>query len=188
MSWLVSAIPTQIVVDEFVIRRYEHDDAGTLVVAVTESVSELLPWMPWAQFEPQTVRQREELIDMWAREWDEEMNFTMGIFLGSTCVGGTGFHLRGDPGVLEIGYWVSTLHSRKGIVTRAVEALTSTAFTLPEVREVHIAHDVANIRSQRIPERLGFRMVSEYERMAIAPGELGRARVWATTRRQWNDR
>ena len=185
MAWLITAIPAQIAIDEIVVRRYTRDDAAALVDAVTASLPELLPWMPWAKFEPQTVAQRRELIEVWSREWDQGLNYTMGIFIGSECVGGTGFHLRGDVGVLEIGYWVSTVHSGRGIITRVSEALTTSAFMAPEVHEVQILHDVANVRSQRIPERLGFTMTGESDRNAEAPAEAGRLRRWVMTREQW---
>ncbi|MFN5602791.1 MAG: hypothetical protein ACK48T_11830, partial [Acidimicrobiaceae bacterium] len=78
MTWLRSDIPTRIECDELIIRRYERNDAAALVDAVTESVNELSLWMPWAKYEPQTVVQREELIDTWNNEWVQRTNFVMG--------------------------------------------------------------------------------------------------------------
>jgi len=188
MSWLVSNIPTTITVDELVVRRYRDSDAPSLVDAVTRSLAELQQWMPWAKFEPQSVEQRAELIGQWAREWDAKTNFTMGIFLNDDCVGGTGFHLRGDVGELEIGYWVSSTHTKKGIATRVSAALVDVAFSCSEVDTVTIAHDVANINSQRIPELLRFRVMREYTRTPEAPSESGVARVWSITRDEWSSR
>jgi RimJ/RimL family protein N-acetyltransferase len=188
MTWLLSDIPTSIAVEDFVVRKYEIEDALALVNAVTQSLPELLPWMPWAKFEPQSVQQREELIRQWWREWDEKSNFTMGIFRGNECIGGTGLHLRGDVGELEIGYWVSSQHTGHGIATTVSAVLINLAFSFPEVNKVDIAHDIANTKSERIPRVLGLQVVREYEREPLAPKESGHVRVWCLTRDEWSKR
>ena len=188
MAWLHSVVPTRVECEELVIRKYERKDAAALVDAVTESLNELLPWMPWAKFEPQTSSQREDLISTWDDEWAQRSNFTMGIFENDLCVGGTGLHLRGEEGTLDIGYWVRSSHVGRGIARRSSSALTTLALSLPEVSVVSIAHDIANVRSQRIPESLGFRVVRESERAPEAPSEVGRLRFWEISRDEWNQR
>lgn len=185
MSWLVSEVPDVIEVDDLTVRRYSISDAATLVGAVTASLPELMEWMPWAKFEPQTVAQREALIATWLQEWREGANFTMGIFRDCVCVGGTGLHLRGDVGEIEIGYWVTTSHTKQGIATRVSKALVDVAFEMNEVTSVTISHDIANIASQRIPEQLGFSVLREYEREPEAAGETGFVRVWTMTKKEW---
>lgn len=188
MAWLHSVVPTRVECEELVIRKYERKDAAALVDAVTESLEELLLWMPWAKFEPQTVSQREELISTWDDEWVQGSNFTMGIFENDQCVGGTGLHLRGEEGTVEIGYWVRSSHVGRGIAQRSSRALATLAFSLPEVSVVSIAHDIANVRCQRVPQTLGFRMLRESDRTPEAPSEVGRVRLWAITRDEWTQR
>lgn len=188
MAWFTSTVPDVIEIDDLVVRRYYSSDASALVDAVTASLPQLLQWMPWAKFEPQTVEQREQLIDTWNREWNEKANFTMGIFAGNECIGGTGLHLRGDDGELEIGYWVSTPHTGHGVATRVSRALVDVAFSCPEVLTVVISHDVANVASGRIPQRLGFSVAKEYQRETEANSESGTVRVWKVTKEEWLSR
>lgn len=188
MTWFKSEIPEVINVDDLMVRRYQSSDATALVGAVTASLPELRQWMPWAKFEPQTVEQREQLIDTWNREWNEKANFTMGIFAGRECIGGSGLHLRGDDGELEIGYWVSTPHTGRGIATRISLALIDVAFSCAEVAVVTISHDVENEASGRIPQRLGFSVAREYQREPEAIGETGTVRVWTVTKGEWLSR
>jgi RimJ/RimL family protein N-acetyltransferase len=185
MAWLHSEIPRRINVDDLVIRSLEVSDAGQVVEAVSESLPELSQWMPWAQFEPQSVTQREELIKQWNKDWKEKKDFPVGMFRDDQLVGCSGLHLRHGVGQLEIGYWVRTSCVGQGIATRTAGALTDVALALPEVHEVFIAHDVANIRSQFIPKRLGFTMVKEYEIEPDANAKTGQMRLWSMMRDAW---
>lgn len=188
MTWFNSTLPDVVEVGDLVVRCYQPSDAAALVDAVTASLPELLQWMPWAQFEPQTVQLREVLIQTWIGEWGQKTGFTMGIFKDHLCVGGTGFHLRGEVGELEIGYWVCTPWTGRGIATRVSSALVDVAFECAEVNVVSIAHDVANVASERVPQRLGFSVTREYQREPEAPSESGMARVWSVSREEWRRR
>ncbi len=185
MAWLQSEIPRRIIIDDIVIRCLEAFDANQVADAVAESIPELLQWMPWAQFEPQTVTQREELIARWSQDWEEKKDFPVGIFRDDQLVGCSGLHLRHGVGQLEIGYWVRTYCVGQGIAARTTRTLTDVAFLLPEVQEVLIAHDVANVRSQFIPQRLGFSLAKEYDTEINAGSATGRNRLWSMKREAW---
>lgn len=176
-----------IAVDELIVRRYARGDAPALVETVSRSVEHLRPWMPWIKFEPQSVEQRTALIDEWSKNWQECSDFTMGVFRGSVVVGGTGIHVRGDEGVLEIGYWVAVDQVGQGIATRVARALTSVALSLPGVEEVRIGHDINNVASGRVPEKLGYKIVDEHQREPEAPAEAGVVRYWAMSRGRWTE-
>jgi ribosomal-protein-serine acetyltransferase len=56
----------------------------------------------------------------------------------------------------EIGYWISESFQHKGIVTRSCEALIDYSFNELGMNRIQINAAVENLRSQAIPERLGF--------------------------------
>ena len=182
----MSDISRNIIINDLLLRPLEVSDARQLVEAVTESLPELKRWMPWAKFEPQSVSQREGLIIQWEKDWEEKKDFPVGIFRHNELVGCSGFHLRHGVGQLEIGYWVRTALAGQGIATRVSRALTSAAFSLPEVTEVLIAHDVANVRSGAIPLRLGFNLVKEYDTEPEAESTTGQMLLWSMTREAWS--
>jgi RimJ/RimL family protein N-acetyltransferase len=170
-------------VGHYVVRRFEKSDARALKAAVDVSLSHLLPWMPWASHEPQSLHQREELIQEWSHDWDGCKGFVMGIFVGDRVVGGTGLHLRGAEGTVEIGYWVHVDYLRQGIASQVVAALCTEAFRLwPAVDIVQILHDQANIASGAIPKKLGFHLIESLNRTPEAPSESGIHLRWAITR------
>src|SRR4051794_25625345 len=101
-------VPQQLTLDDgMVIRRYVEDDMPAVVDVVNANLDHLSPWMPWAQ-EPMTLDAQLTFFHDSDKQWDEGTNFVYGICDPSgQIVGGTGFHVRNGPGVLEIGYWLA---------------------------------------------------------------------------------
>ncbi|UFA51363.1 GNAT family N-acetyltransferase [Deinococcus radiophilus] len=63
----------------------------------------------------------------------------------------------------EIGYWIATPHTGQGYALEVAQALTQPALrTQTEgglgFRRLEIRCDPRNVRSRRIPERLGYRL------------------------------
>ncbi len=180
----VSIVPNTLYVGEYVVRQYHVSDAQALVDAVTKSCEHLRPWMHWIEFEPQSVHEREDLIDTWKDEWKNRSNFMMGVFLDSRVVGSVGIHLRGAANTVEIGYWVHIDYINRGIATKVSQALANEAFSLwPEIEAVEIHHDEANVASGKVPQKLGFEHVRTFRNQTPeAPGESGVGYHWALKR------
>ena len=82
----------------------------------------------------------------------------------------------------EIGYWCRTSRVGHGYVSEAVAAITRFAFETLHAARVEIRTDVANSRSFRIAERLGFTLEGILRRDSRTPdGELRDTRVYAMT-------
>lgn len=125
------------------------------------------------------------MIDRWASEWAAGGDCLYGIFVDGAAAGSCGLHRRlGDDG-LEIGYWLRTGFTGRGIATRAARLLTSAAFTVEQIELVEIHHDKANLRSAGVPRRLGFALIGEFEDEVQAPRESGVECRWRMTRERW---
>lgn len=133
-------------------------DGRELWTAVTESQTELKPWMPWAvdinDAEWYEARVREGQLKFLAREDLWLMLLLKGTH---TIIGGSGLH-RMDWNVpkFEIGYWVRTAYAGQGYITEAVTGITNFAFDVLGAKRVEIRCDVKNERSAAVPQRLGF--------------------------------
>jgi len=173
-------VPERLTLDDgVVIRRYVEDDMPTVVEVVNADLDHLAPWMPWAQ-EPVTLESQLGFFRDSDKQWDEGTNFVYGIFdPNGQIVGGTGFHVRNGPGVLEIGYWLARDAEGKGLMTRVVDTLTKSAATVDGVIRVEIHCDAANARSAAIPKRLGYTLVRVEDREILAPAETGKHLIWA---------
>jgi len=138
--------------------------------------------MPWAD------RYDEDRATGYLREcevqWASGDAFAYAIIVGDHIVGSAGLHNRAGEGGLEIGYWVHSDWTGRGIAADATAALTDAALALPDVEWVEIYHDAANAASGRIPAKLGYARLGEQPARDLwppAPGETGTEVVWRFT-------
>jgi ribosomal-protein-serine acetyltransferase len=184
----VERLPETMQAPRLSLRRWVPGDAVSLGAAITDNIDHLRPWMPWIAAEPQSAEDRVALIDQWRTDWERGGDVVIGALLDGVVVGSAGLHRRRGPRVLEIGYWVHGDHVRKGFATEIADALTTAAFTVPDIDRVEIHHDKANIASSRIPRVLGFNFADESPIAILAPGEIGIDCRWIMLRQQWIDR
>lgn len=181
----VAHAPAEVRGNRLVVRRYASGDAARLHEAIVQSVDHLRPWMPWASLEPLKLSDRRQLIARWIERWQAGEDFNFGVFEGRALVGGCGLHRRAGPSGLEIGYWTRAGQTQRGLATEAAACMVEAAFSMPGVHFVEVHHDVSNVASRRVPERLGFTFVEEREDEAAAPAEVGVEQVWRLHRTDW---
>jgi RimJ/RimL family protein N-acetyltransferase len=150
--------PYRIETERLVIRCYDPEDAPLLKAAVDSSIEHLLPWMPWARFEPQSVEEKVQLCRMFRGQFDLDDNYVYGIFSRDETeqLGGSGLHKRANAESLEIGYWVAAGAIGRGIATEVTAVLTRAGFELSGLDRIDIQVEPANERSLAIPRKLGF--------------------------------
>jgi RimJ/RimL family protein N-acetyltransferase len=150
--------PYRVVTERLVVRCWDPHDAPLLKRAVDASIDHLLPWMPWAAHEPQSVAQKVELLREFRGRFDLGQDFIYGIFDRdeSEVIGGSGLHTRLGLDAFEIGYWISARRTGAGFAAETVAALTRVAFELTDADRIEIRCDPANERSRAIPRKLGY--------------------------------
>jgi RimJ/RimL family protein N-acetyltransferase len=189
--WLAGRPDETIRSADVTLTRARLDDVDDLVAAVNSSLDELRPWMPWAQV-PATPASIGEFLERAVANWEAGHEFQFAIRGASSggsvgvndggetgaLVGFCGLHDRVGPGGLEIGYWVRSDHTGRGLATAAASALTSSALGLQGVSRVEIHCDAANLGSAAIPNKLGYRLDRVENRPPAAPGETARHMIW----------
>jgi len=170
---------------ELALVRWDADLAPGAVAAINASLDHLRPWMAWAQ-EPATDAGMAVFFAAGAELWDRCQDFGMAIVdeADGSVVGGTGLHPRLGPTGLEIGYWVRADRVNTGIASRAAAALTSAAFDIDGIERVRIQCADDNVRSARVPEKLGYVLLD-----VLVPDDgpcAGRpTQHWEITRAAW---
>ncbi len=139
-------------------------DVVGLDEALRESREQLLPWMPWAAEEPLDLEARLTRIQDWRDASREGRDFFYGLFHPQGGVlGALGLHPRVGPGALEIGYWVRTSATGRGLATRAAAAAARVALEIMGAERVEIRVAAENHASIRIPRKLGFHEIAPPE-------------------------
>jgi RimJ/RimL family protein N-acetyltransferase len=166
--------------ERLVLRCWEPKDAVMLQAAAAESKEHLLPFMPWASEEPQTVDQKVELTRRFRSRFDSGQDYVYGIFNpDESCVlGGTGLHTRPKGNALEIGYWIHRDFVRQGLITESTAVLTRLAFELYHVERLEIHCSVKNHASAAIPRKLGYTHEATRRGLGYANGRASDAMIW----------
>ena len=151
-----------------VLRPHETGDAAAMFAAIEESKVELAQWMSWyrAGFSLEDAR---SWIDHCRVQWSGEGDREFGIFDADTgeILGCAGVNqLNRVHEFANVGYWVRTSRTRRGIGTTTVRLLAAFAFRGLGLRRVEILTLPENAASRRVAEKAGAR----YE--CIARGRL----------------
>jgi len=151
-------IPARIETQRLVLRRYELEDVPAMDIVIPANRDHLKEFLPWALEEPVGTVKRTELVEEFIAKFRAREDFTMGMFDRATgeYIGGTGFHTRQGPGILEIGYWLAEDRQGQGLMTEAAAALTRVAFSYAHAQRVEIRCELPNVRSGNVARRLGF--------------------------------
>ncbi len=158
--------PMPIGTPRLIIKPPEIGDGEMVNEAIKESFKELHPFMPWAKEMP-TAPESEIFVRSAAANWilknNDEPYLPLFMFDKEThqFIGGTGYHhYDWEAGSIEIGYWIRTSFTGKGLMTEAVNALTQYAFKELCMKKISITCDINNKASKRIPEKLNYRLES----------------------------
>jgi RimJ/RimL family protein N-acetyltransferase len=162
MKPILLDLPVPIITPRLILRPPQIGDGVVVNEAILESFAILNESVLWAKEKP-SVEDSEEFVRQAAANWilknNDEPYLPLFIFNKETkqFVGGTGYH-HYDWNVpsIETGYWIRKSCSGKGLMTEAVNAITQYAFKQLGVKRITITCDKDNIRSGKIPERLGF--------------------------------
>ena len=163
-----------------ILRCWEPKDAALIQEATATNKEHLLPFMPWAADEPQTIEQKVELTRRFRGLFDRGEDYIYGIFDRDElrALGGTGLHTRFADNALEIGYWLHKDFINQGLITESTAALTKVAFELYRVERMEIHCAVENLASAAVPRKLGYVHEATRRRLGFAHGEKSDSMIW----------
>jgi ribosomal-protein-serine acetyltransferase len=175
--------PARIPVGDLVIRRWRLEDLDDIQRAVAESIQQLRPWLAWASGERSA---QAAFLEATTLGWEQGERFEYAIEdPRGGLLGSVGLMRRIGPGGLEIGYWVHSAHTRRGIAKLGAAAVTAAAFGLSWVDHVEIHHDKENLASGAVPARLGFQMIEGVFKPPLAAADSGHDLIWRLSRENY---
>ncbi|MEM9621551.1 MAG: GNAT family protein [Pseudomonadota bacterium] len=141
---------------DLTLRPMQEPHATDLFKVVDQNRAYLRQWLPW--LDQNTCTQH---LQAYARA-SQQRNaggeaFVQTLFWQDQLVGVAGFNFIDHSNHWgEIGYWLAEEHQGKGIVSRAVQALTDYGFAQLSIHRISISVATDNFRSRAVPERLGY--------------------------------
>jgi len=148
---VISVLP-----DTIAIRPYSVADASDVYAAVTESIGEMSPWMPWCH----SGYSLHDAIN-WLMEQDEQRarglahEFAI-VDSEGRYLGGCGVNqIRREYRLANLGYWVRSSAAGQGVASRAVKLLAQWAMVNTDLIRVELVIAVANAASRRVAEKAG---------------------------------
>jgi RimJ/RimL family protein N-acetyltransferase len=137
------------------VRPYTSSDAEALYAAARESVDEVGPWMCWCH--PDYSRaDAEAWIEATVAGRESASLYDFAILADGQYAGGCGInHISWADRVANLGYWVRTSLTGKGIATMAALQVIEWAFENTTLNRVEIVVACDNVKSQRVAKKVG---------------------------------
>lgn len=142
---------------KILVRRLRPADAPSLYAAVQASLPELCAWMPWCHA-AYALADSVAWIEFTQEAWDAGREFPLGVFDAASgqVIGGTGVNQINKPSRMgNVGYWVSTPHTGRGVARAAARHAAELGFGTLALTRLEILALHHNFASQRVAESLG---------------------------------
>lgn len=142
---------------KIILRPFKLQDTKLVYKAISESMDELIPWLQFCHTDYSIEETR-----LWLSSRDEDWkagkayDFAIIDAESSTFLGGCGLNQVNDEyKMANLGYWVRTVLTGRGIATAVVLLLADFGFKELKLNRIEIMVDVENKRSQRVAEKTG---------------------------------
>ena len=147
----------QLTGDSVLLRPYERSDVNHFYEAARESIAEVSAWMAWCHAD-YSIEESRTWIESQPEKWEKGTDYHFAIFDSGndTFLGGCGLNSIGCVNrVANLGYWVRTGRTRRGIATESTLLLARFGFDRLNLNRIEIVVAVGNKASQRVAEKAG---------------------------------
>jgi ribosomal-protein-serine acetyltransferase len=138
------------------IRPYSLTDASEVWKAARESLTELQPWMPWCHPE-YSLQEARSWLNLQIAAFHRETAFEFAIVSADgKYLGGCGLNqIDQANNRANLGYWVRSSATGRGVATAAVQLLRQWGFEQTELLRLELVIAVGNLASHRVAEKAG---------------------------------
>ena len=150
--------PVELTDGSLVARTYRDEDAPLLFEAVSESIAEVSPWLPWCH-EDYSIEESRQFVRSRNSAAQGDEHYSFAVFQRDNprrLLGGVGLNfINRVHQVANLGYWVRTSAAGRGLTSRAARLVAQFGFEQLGLQRIEILTVVPNIASQRVAEKLG---------------------------------
>ena len=153
--------------ERFVLRLPQSTDGAAVHDAVTDVIAQLRAWpgsWPWAGQEQSVAVSTAHCDRARGRfECQQKWNLFVHDRVSGQVLGNAEFHtIHSELNMWELGFWTRTSQQRCGIMYESLTTLVDWMKQNNPGIEILTKHDVNNVASIRLVEKLGFKPVDEY--------------------------
>ena len=168
------------------LRELTGEDAGALYALVDGNRQYLRQWLPWVDRQ-KGLQDSAGFIEVARHDNRAGVALTLGIEHQGDIAGVIAFHeFDSDNRQTSMGFWISSSHQGKGIVSSSCERLIEYAFTDLGLNRVVMKIAEGNIRSRRVAERLGLAYEGTSRQSEWLYDHYADQAIYAITADQWS--
>ncbi len=169
------------------LKELELDDAEHIFKAIDSQREYLGEWLPFVEF-TKSVKDSLDYVNSVVTMPEECKEWQFAVFCGDDFAGLAGF--KGTDRLnmkSEIGYWLKEEFQHRGIMTESVRALIKFGFSELDLNRIQIKCAPENVKSNKIPQRLGFTLEGiERDSELVRDGVFRNANVWSLLKKDIN--
>lgn len=162
----MSVLPPEVGTERCVLRPWHRSDAAALKPILDVNYAHLAPWIPARIATSAAIDTLEARLDGFqsAFEANTEWRYAMLLKADNALLGEISIFPRSssqrvpfsESSCVEIGYWMRSDTTGRGLVTECVRAVMEVLFAIPRFDHIEIRCDARNLPSTAIPKRLGY--------------------------------
>lgn len=148
--------------NNIIIRQYREEDVLGFYEAVAESKADIAKWLPWCHDEYSIEDSKSWITEMVPEIWRSKKGAEFVIvdsdnhkIIGGCCLEQIDVLKR----EANIGYWVRTSETKKGIATFACHFLIEFGFHRLQLEKIKIIPSIENTASRKVAEKLPYESV-----------------------------
>jgi ribosomal-protein-serine acetyltransferase len=145
---------------KILLRPYRRSDLKELHTAVSESIKEISPWLPFAH-EGYAIKETREWLKKTGHDWKKgfSYNFVICDAANGAVIGGCG--LNGPIHFMHhanLGYWVRTSRIGQGVAPAATRLLARWGFDVLKLHRIEVVVAVGNEKSLHAAAKAGAKL------------------------------
>lgn len=147
----------QIKVDDSIsLQLLKPEHAKEIYNLATQNSAHLCEFLPWIDHANSVEFFDNFIADSLAKH-EQNVEIPLVILNNDTIIGRIGiYNIDYKHKTGEIGYWISAEFQGRGIIANSSKSILNYAFQTTDLNRIEIKCSVQNVRSNAIPERLGF--------------------------------
>ena len=148
---------TELTDGKIVLRPHKAKYVKATYEAIRESIKELSVWLLFAH-DSYSVKETRAYLKTRPVEWKKGNAYEFAIFdaKDGKMIGGCGLNgINKMDKCANLGYWVRTGYTGRGVATTATLLLAKWGFEVLELKRIEIVVAVGNTRSLRVAEKVG---------------------------------